>query len=161
MYSDACSRHVTFLLFQIFIEILLHIFPFLFDHTLGSYKFVDCLCLCAQVCRVTHIYWAGKTQIPVFKCLTSSVSGCSISLLGVQVPCGVTYPVVSCWTWTHYYVTSEWLFLASLEIWTLYMLEYHGLHVLGASCGNISPFDAASSALPVFDVLHLKGKTNW
>lgn len=34
------------------------------------------------------------------------------------------------------------------------------LHVMGASCGNFSPFDAASSALPVFDVLHLKGKTD-
>lgn len=35
-----------------------------------------------------------------------------------------------------------------------------GLHVMGASCGNFAPFDAASSALPVFDVLHLKGKTD-
>lgn len=35
-----------------------------------------------------------------------------------------------------------------------------GLHVMGASCGNFPPFDAASSALPVFDVLHLKGKTD-
>lgn len=34
------------------------------------------------------------------------------------------------------------------------------LHVMGASYGNFSPFDAASSALPVFDVLHLKGKTD-
>lgn len=41
------------------------------------------------------------------------------------------------------------------------MLEYHGPHVMGASFGNISPFDAASSAFPVFDVLHLKEKNRW
>lgn len=97
MYSDTCSTYVT-LLFLIFLEILFHIFPFLFDQTLGSHKFIDCSCLGAQVCRVTHIYWAGRTQVPIFKSLTSSVSGCSISLLSFQVSCGVTYPVMSHWT---------------------------------------------------------------
>lgn len=32
--------------------------------------------------------------------------------------------------------------------------------MMRASCGNVSPFDAASSALPDFDVVHLKGKTD-
>lgn len=151
---------VILLLFQIFMEILFHIFPFLFGQTFGSCRFIDCTCLGAQVCRVTQTSWVGKTSIPIFKVLISSVSGCSISLLTVQVPWSVTVldTVVSSnvpLDWTHNNVTSEWLSFAHLVVWTQCMLEYHGLHVMGASCGSICPFDAASSALPVLDVLCL------
>lgn len=157
MYFDACSTHVTLvLLFQIFMEILFHIFPFLFDQTLGSYKFIDCSCLGAQVCSHAHLLsWQNS---PIFKSLTSSVSGCSISLLSVPSSLWCHLPSNVPLDWTHYNVTSEWLSLAHLAVWTWYLLEYPGLYVMGASCGSISPFDAASSALPVFDVLHLKGK---
>ena len=33
-----------------------------------------------------------------------------------------------------------------------------GLHVMEAACEKVYPFDVTSSALPVFDVLHLKEK---
>lgn len=56
-YSDACSRHVKILLFlQIFMEILLHIFLFLLNQAIGSYKLIDCTCVGTQVCQVMYIH---------------------------------------------------------------------------------------------------------
>lgn len=154
MYSGACSRHVI-LLPDIHGNIVSHL-PLLIG---SDFRFI-------QVYRL-HMSRCSGLQSHTFTELTklgfpSLSSWPAQSLVFCQPPWSKSLwchlPSNVPLDWTHFIVTSEWLSLAHLVVWAQYMLEYHGLHVMGASCGNISPFDAASSALPVFDILHLKGE---